>query len=65
VLLLGPGPLAEGCEPLRLIFMTPPGVVAEPRTNENIRVANAVRKTDRREHPACRFVFVFLVMTEN
>ena len=57
------GPFADGCEPLRLISMTPPGVVAEARTNENVRVASAVRKTDRREHPARRFVFVSLVMT--
>src|SRR5688572_7268804 len=58
------GPLADGCEPLRLISISPPGVAAEARANENVRVASAVRKTDRREHPACRFVFVSLVMTD-
>src|SRR5215218_4018452 len=58
------GPLADGCKPLRLISISPPGVAAEARTNENVRVASAVRKTDRREHPACRFVFVSLVMTD-
>src|SRR5687767_9367594 len=58
------GPLADGCEPLRLISMTSPGVVAETRTNENVRVARAIRKTDRREHPACRFDCVSLVMTD-
>jgi hypothetical protein len=56
--------LADGCEPLRLISISPPGVAAEARTNENVRVANAVRKTDRRERPACRFVSVSLVMTD-
>jgi hypothetical protein len=56
--------LADGCEPLRLISMTPPDVVAETRTNENVRAASAVRKTDRREHPACRFASVSLVMTD-
>ena len=54
------GPFAEGCEPLRLISISPLGVAAETRTNENVRVASAVRKTDRREHPARRFVFVSL-----
>src|SRR6187401_212991 len=28
------GPLADGCEPLRLISISPPGVAAEARTNE-------------------------------
>ena len=56
------GPLADGCEPLRLISISPPGVAAEARTNENVTVASAVCKTDRREHPACRFVLVSLVM---
>src|SRR5687767_5645188 len=58
------GPFAEACEPLRLISISPPGVAAETRTNENVRVASAVRKTDRREHPARRFVVVSLVMTD-
>src|SRR5687767_10941787 len=59
------GSFTDGCEPLRLISMTAPRVVAETRTNANISVVSAVCKTDRREHPARRFVFVFLVMTEN
>src|SRR4051794_40860404 len=58
------GPLADGCEPLRLISMTPPGVVAETRTNGNVRVASAVRNTERREHQACRFVFLSLIVTD-
>src|SRR5918993_31236 len=58
------GPLADGCEPLRLISIFAPGVVAETRTNENVRVATAACNTERREHPACRFVLVSLVMTD-
>src|SRR5687767_5235893 len=56
------GPFADGCEPLRLISIAPPGVAADARTNENVRAASAVRKTDRREHPARRFVSGSLVM---
>src|SRR6476620_1464926 len=35
------GPFADGCEPLRLTSMTPPGLVARTRTNENVKVASA------------------------
>jgi hypothetical protein len=41
------GPFADGCEPLHLISISPPGVEAEARTNESVRVASAVRMTDR------------------
>src|SRR5918993_5915848 len=58
------GPLADGCEPLRLISISPPDVAAEARTNENVTVATAACNTERREHPACRFVLVSLVMTD-
>jgi hypothetical protein len=37
------GARADGCEPLRLTSMSPPGVAAEARTNESVRAANAVR----------------------
>src|SRR5678810_626443 len=32
------GPLADGCEPLRLISISPPRVAAAVRTNGNVRV---------------------------
>src|SRR5829696_4180031 len=35
------GPFADGCEPLRLISISPPGVAAEARTNEKVRAASA------------------------
>jgi len=35
------------------------------RTHENVRVASAVRMTDRREHPGDRVVLVSLVMTDH
>jgi hypothetical protein len=35
------------------------------RSDENVRVARAVRMTDRREHPGGRYVLVPLVMTDH
>src|SRR5215207_8586312 len=58
------GPLADGCEPLRLISMTPPLVVAETRTNGINTAATTVCRTERRVYPGCRIVFVSLVMTD-
>ena len=58
------GPFADGCEPLRLISMTPPRVVAETRTNGINTAATTVCKTERRVYTDCRIFCVSLVMTD-
>src|SRR5215216_4144044 len=58
------GPFADGCEPLRLISMTPPRVVAETRTNGINTAATTVCRTERRVYPDCQIVFGSLVMTD-